>query len=517
MDNLIRKKIVLSLLDNDPKDANEIVDEIGESLGDIEDQLTALVLENICEKINQNEVDQYVIRKDIETFEELVKEFLSNKEEHIEQITQFITSEYYFNRIDNELVDYVLKRFYLDSLYQTDTDIEGTRRILHASPSALFFSLFEDTTRFKESSEHLNQLKSPDENWDTERIIKLHCSMFEIPLSEKLYHDIHFPVYNDLYKKLGIRATLHRTQVILATLHEKYIETDTIGNMSSYRAEEVSGAGQLIAQIDPIVFCDDGIAYFHLGEFQFALELFDKAIETIQDPILKAKVLNNKGWVFLEKKQYQKAIECFEMGISYDSEGKISELRANKQVAEEYLARATDADNLTEPTQIRFIHEQVVPFDETRFYEFKEIKGNNPSNPISKDADVYTVAFLNREGGRIFWGIRDGDRITVGVKLNDGQRDRVRRIVSEKLGAIQPPLSVEDWQLEFHQVYDLQSEIIENLWVIELLVSLPQRKDVYYTGSNTLYVKTEGGKKKLSGVEVTEFIRRHFQNDTETE
>ena len=43
MDDLIRKRIVLSLLDSDPKSANEIAAEIDESLTDIEGRLTALV------------------------------------------------------------------------------------------------------------------------------------------------------------------------------------------------------------------------------------------------------------------------------------------------------------------------------------------------------------------------------------------------------------------------------------------------------------------------------------------
>ena len=122
MDNLIRKKIVLSLLDSDPKSANEIANEIGESLATVEDQLTALLSENICDKVSQDEINQYVVRKDIETFAQLVKEFLSDKEEHRvelfanldEEIGRFITSEYYFTRIDNQLVNYVLRRVHSD-------------------------------------------------------------------------------------------------------------------------------------------------------------------------------------------------------------------------------------------------------------------------------------------------------------------------------------------------------------------------------------------------------------------
>ena len=70
----MRKKIVLSLLDSEPKDTNAIANEIEESLVDIEGQLAVLISENICEKVNQDEVDQYSIKKDIETFAHLVND-----------------------------------------------------------------------------------------------------------------------------------------------------------------------------------------------------------------------------------------------------------------------------------------------------------------------------------------------------------------------------------------------------------------------------------------------------------
>ena len=65
-----------------------------------------------------------------------------------------------------------------------------------------------------------------------------------------------------------------------------------------------------------MVFSDNGIALMHLEEFQDAHEHFDKALVAVQDPIEKAKVLNNKGLAFLRSKQYQKAIECFDEGIA---------------------------------------------------------------------------------------------------------------------------------------------------------------------------------------------------------
>ena len=43
------------------------------------------------------------------------------------------------------------------------------------------------------------------------------------------------------------------------------------------------------------------------------------------------------------------------------------------------------------------------------------------------------VAFLNSEGGRILWGVRNSDRVVVGVRLASDDRDRLRQVVTNKL------------------------------------------------------------------------------------
>ena len=519
MDNLIYKKIILSLLDSDPKSANEIADEISTPLATAENHLTALISENICDKINQNQVERYIVKKDIETFSQLVKEFLRDKEEHDEETKQFITSEYYFTRIDNELVDYVLGRFYIDSVYYTDEEKESTRRILLTSPSGLLFALHEDTTKFHESWAHRNQLNPSDE--DQKRITGIVRSGFMRPLLEMLIADIRDSAYGFLHNKLQIRMAKINIQIGVATPHEKYIDAIEGGITSFHQIEEglkeSLRPGQWMTFVDPMDFSNYGLALLHLGEYQAALKDFDKALDKVEDLTQKAIVLNNKGLAFLRFQQYRKAIECFEKGIEFDTDGEISELRDNKQLTEEYLVHATDADNLTEPTQIRFVQNQPVPLEETLLCEFKEVKGGNPVSSIEDTSDIYAVAFLNRKGGRIFWGVRNSDRITVGVALDERQRDDLRVEVSEKLGSIKPPISVEDWHFEFHNVYNLQGETVDDLWVIELVVHPREEKDVFYTSKWELHVKTEGGKKKLLGPQVTEFIRRRFQDDTETD
>ena len=517
MDTLIRKKIILHLLDCDSKSANEIANEIGDLLAVIEEQLTALASENICDKVNQDQVDQYVVKKDIETFSQLVKVFLSEKEEDKDEIKKFITSEYYFARIDNELVNYILRRFHLETLCQDDYKHQ-IGKILLVSPSFLLFALHGSTASFDASWTHWSQLnQTPDQ---LNQFVPMMLQSFMYKSSEMLFRDIQDNTYTSIYTKCQVRLAKIEIQISLATVDEQYIEAIGRATFGFYKASEDLAAdwspGQLISLVDPMDYSNDGLALSHLGEFEAALKNFNNALDAVQDPIQKAIALNNKGWTFLQIKQYQKAIECFKEGIAFDSEGEIPLLRENKQIAEEYLTRTTDADNLTDPTQIRFVQDQPVPFEETRFYEFKEVKGKNPTGSITNTADEYAVAFLNSEGGRVFWGVRDGDRITVGVTLDERQRDDVRRKVSEKLWGIRPPVSDDNWQLEFHNVYNFQGETIEDLWVVELVISPQQEKEVFYTNSGELFVKTPGGKQKLLGLQVTEFIRSCFQNNIET-
>lgn len=515
MNNSLSKKIILRLLDCDPKSVSDIASDIGESLAVTEKSLSDLVSGNICETVSQDDACRWVIKNDIDTFARLVNAFLSSAQKPYEEVSRFITSQHYFSRIDDCLVNYVLQRFHLDAVYQTNEDKEVLRRILLASPSALIFALHGDTTKFRELHASWNQLDSSDstQQW----FAQILYSEFHTPLLEMLVADMKVLDYGILYATLQLHVAKVSIHVSLATPAQKYVEAIGGGSFSLGRIMEALRAGQLVSVDDPMHFCNQGLALIHLGDLQTALKDFDKALNVVQDSIDKAIVLNNKGLAFLRFRQYQNAIECFNAAIDFDSEGKIPPIRENKQLATEYLNRATDADNLTEPTQIRFVQDQPVPFEETRLYEFKEVSGGNPVSSITNTADEYAVAFLNGKGGRIFWGIRDSDRITVGVFLDEQQKDEIRIQVSQKLWSIRPPIVDGDWHFEFHNCYDIQGQTIENLWVIELVIAPVREKNVFYTNSGDLFVKTEGGKQKLLGPQVTQFIRNFFENNAETD
>jgi hypothetical protein len=165
----------------------------------------------------------------------------------------------------------------------------------------------------------------------------------------------------------------------------------------------------------------------------------------------------------------------------------------------------------------KFIINKPVQVEETRHYEFKEVKGKNPLDSIKNTCDVYVVAFLNSDGGRIFWGIRDSDRLAVGVKLTLEERDDVRKTVTSKLSQIQPPISPTAYQVNLHPIFEDESsdKLIEGSFVVEIVAPKVFNNDLYSTGSGDVFVKTDSGKKKLSFQEIQDEIRRrHIQKES---
>jgi CheY-like chemotaxis protein len=151
----------------------------------------------------------------------------------------------------------------------------------------------------------------------------------------------------------------------------------------------------------------------------------------------------------------------------------------------------------------RFVLGQPVDLEESMTCEFKEVKNQPPIQAIGKVIDEYVVAFLNANGGSVYWGIRDSDRRVIGVRLNDKLRDELRQVAGQKLGAIAPPVAVDGYQLPFHQVVRLGDHCpIEDIFVVEAYVRPGRSGYLFLTGGGDAYRRTLGGTKKFTGAEL---------------
>jgi DNA modification methylase len=159
--------------------------------------------------------------------------------------------------------------------------------------------------------------------------------------------------------------------------------------------------------------------------------------------------------------------------------------------------------------RLTFIFNQPVDAEETLHCEFKEVKGANPIDAIKNNADEYVVAFLNSEGGSIYWGIRDIDRVVVGVNLNSEQRDKLKRLVIEQLAKIKPAIAPTLYRVILHPVQGGHEPLTDS-YVVEIAVPKISSKFLYFTGGMDSFIKTDAGKQKLSVYEIhEEIIRRN--------
>lgn len=148
---------------------------------------------------------------------------------------------------------------------------------------------------------------------------------------------------------------------------------------------------------------------------------------------------------------------------------------------------------------------------EKRNVEFKEIKGNNPCNSIIDNAEIYINSFLNCKTsgiGIIKWGITD-DGIVKGVGLSKKDRDIIDRKISERIGQMKPYVSTESIQITFEEVV-CNNEIIKDLFVVEISVESVASNILFSTSKNEIYIKTDGGKRKLNAFEIQQELQRRL-------
>lgn len=157
---------------------------------------------------------------------------------------------------------------------------------------------------------------------------------------------------------------------------------------------------------------------------------------------------------------------------------------------------------------IRYCKNQILAEEECRNVEFKEIKGNNPCSSIIDTTPIYIVAYLNSrqtDEGIIKWGINN-NRMVTGVVLSPEEKDKIRRRLSEEIKKGEPYISSDLYNIRFSPVISEENEIIKDTYVIEIIVKRHNEQYLFSTGKGEVYIKSEGGKLKLSPLEIQKEI-----------
>jgi len=162
---------------------------------------------------------------------------------------------------------------------------------------------------------------------------------------------------------------------------------------------------------------------------------------------------------------------------------------------------------------VQYVINSKVEFEENIDMEFKEVKGINSIDSILSTVDQYVVAYLNVGMdmiGKILWGISD-ERTVMGVKLEYSERDKLRRDVVNKLSQISPPIPSQVYSISLVEVYDENMNIIEDKYIVEVTVHPYSSGYFFSTGKDEVYIKTDGGKKKLKTHEIQIELKARMQ------
>ena len=144
---------------------------------------------------------------------------------------------------------------------------------------------------------------------------------------------------------------------------------------------------------------------------------------------------------------------------------------------------------------------------EDRKTEFKSCKSAFRINSAIDIIAPYVSAFLNTEGGILFYGIKDNG-VVEGISLTNKQREQFCLTIELNFADFNPQLLHEDYQITFKPVKDKNFKEITDLYVIEFRVNKGKKEAVYFTHKNETYIRRDANVNLLKGPELLEFYRK---------
>eukprot|EP00994_Dinema_validum_P004954 NODE_303_length_1936_cov_35.043455_g214_i0.p1 GENE.NODE_303_length_1936_cov_35.043455_g214_i0~~NODE_303_length_1936_cov_35.043455_g214_i0.p1 ORF type:complete len:454 (+),score=101.56 NODE_303_length_1936_cov_35.043455_g214_i0:59-1363(+) len=128
-----------------------------------------------------------------------------------------------------------------------------------------------------------------------------------------------------------------------------------------------------------------------------------------------------------------------------------------------------------------------VGFDEDHIFEFKSLKlpakwkPGKPFDVVKSKAGEYINAFLNSDGGSLYFGVADDGQIE-DIELNAEDRDMLRKLIDAKVQGMDPPVDPDLVRTAFISVIPPQATKFQNRYMIAVHVQ-PGRRPVYYTSA----------------------------------
>jgi Putative DNA-binding domain len=145
---------------------------------------------------------------------------------------------------------------------------------------------------------------------------------------------------------------------------------------------------------------------------------------------------------------------------------------------------------------------------EDRKNEFKECKGRGFDLTFACDLlSKYVSAFLNTEGGTLYYGISDNGVVS-GVTMNRRVRDLFTTAFDGCVNKFRPPVEPSYYRLNYFPVYSSSGNPLNNIYVIELEIQKGDENKIYFNHKEEAYVKRDSSVSLLKGPSLSEFTLR---------
>lgn len=168
-------------------------------------------------------------------------------------------------------------------------------------------------------------------------------------------------------------------------------------------------------------------------------------------------------------------------------------------------------------TQDHFILNTLFNEDETLHTEFKACRPQNFDQAWATDMiSRYICAFLNTDGGTLYYGIRD-DHVVRGLQLDAHTRDQFRLGIDYCANRFQPEVASELMSVDFQPVYLSNGRVAKDLYVVLIRVKKGLPGIVYFTPfpEPKAWVKRQASVRELKAQALVAFITMKIQGRSE--
>jgi tetratricopeptide (TPR) repeat protein len=313
----VMEKVLLALAESGQKNIEFLSRETKEPLSDLREVMQELRDEGflITEPAGQPRwrCNRYSIKPEFDIFLSLARQFLDGA-----QRFKFLRSNFAVQMLVAGLRPYLEERFHLKL---SEEERSWLPRFLAVSPSALSYALFAPTDEFIATSEELEH--SPLPSLEKERLRNQHLSKLYSNLLLRYASDVQDTRFDEVLRHKGVRGHLYRITAKAASAEELFFSMKgesylTLAVPPATGTAVQKGVG-LPHSLNGDTLLSNAKALMHIQEFDYAIELFDRAIKDLKDPSKLLEAWHCKGSCLSSQKRYSAAITCLNEALRYDS------------------------------------------------------------------------------------------------------------------------------------------------------------------------------------------------------